>query len=232
MSERVDRIYHALLRLYPRRFRESYGEEALQLFRDRMENERGCLRRSRLWLDLLLDLGAIRLRGYREATVMHAVAAAKRGAGVPSFACLEVRALETRFLVWGGFLSMLFCGSILFALQHGGGRLPFVHAMLGPNAPVIKAKEIPKIEFSYEPTDAEEGSVVRLHAVVKASGDGQVPTGKVNFLHGWNIFVDGKLVDGSVTVVAKVPKGKSLPLNALYTGDMNYGSVSSVAKGQ
>ncbi|QNI37394.1 Ig-like domain repeat protein [Edaphobacter albus] len=227
-----ERIYRALLRLYPRRFRAHYGEEALQLFRDRMEDERGWLRRSRLWLDLLLDLGAIRIRGYREATVVGAVTVAKPGAGIPSFASLEVRALETRFLIWGGFLSVVFCGAVLFALQHGGGRLPLMHAMVNSNAPVIKAKEVPKITFSYEPADATGGSMVRLHTVVKANGDGPVPTGKVNFLHGWNIFVDGKLVDGTVTVVAKVPRGKRLPLNALYTGDMNYGSVSSVEKAQ
>jgi hypothetical protein len=59
-----------------------------------------------------------------------------------------------------------------------------------------------------------------------------VPTGKVNFLHGWNIFTDGKLVDGEVTVVAKVPGGKRMPLNALYTGDANYGSVTSLEKPQ
>lgn len=227
-----EQIYRALLHLYPRRFRESYGEEALQLFRDRMEDERGWLRRSRLWFDLLLDLGAIRIRGYREATAVGVVAVAKQGTGIPSFASLEVRALETRFLVWGGFLSVVFCGAVLFTLQHGGGRLPLMHAMVSSNAPVIKAKEVPKITFRYEPADATGGSMVRLHAVVKANGDGPVPTGKVNFLHGWNIFTDGKLVDGSVTVVAKVPRGKRLPLNALYTGDMNYGSVSSVEKAQ
>jgi hypothetical protein len=225
-----ERVYRALLCLYPRRFRESYGEEALQLFRGRMEDERGWLRRLRLWLDLLLDLGAIRIRGYREATVVGTAAATGQRAGIPSFASLEVRALEARFLVW--VLSVVFCGAVLFALQHGGGRLPLVRAMLGSNDPVIRAKQVPEIEFSYEPVDAVEGSVVRLHAVVKAKGDGPVPTGKVNFLHGWDIFVDGKLVDGSVTVVAKVPKGKRLPLNALYTGDMNYGSVSSVENAQ
>ena len=232
MSEQGFRIDRALLRLYPRRFRESYGEEALQLFRDRMEEERGWLLRSRLWLDLLRDLGAIRIRGYREAAVMSAVAATGQKEGIPSFASLEVQALETRFLVWGGFLSMVFCGVVLFALQHGGGQLPLMHSMLSTTAPVIKAKEVPKIEFSYKPANAVEGTAVRLHAMVKANGEGPVPTGKVNFLYGWNIFVDGKLVDGEVTVVAKVPKGKRLPLNALYTGDSNYGSVSSVEKAQ
>jgi hypothetical protein len=93
---------------------------------------------------------------------------------------------------------------------------------------VIRAKTAPKITFHYEPGDAAEGEVVRLHAVVSATDGGPTPTGKVNFLHGWNIFTDGRLVDGSVTVVAKIPVGRKAPLNALYTGDANYGSVSSV----
>jgi hypothetical protein len=135
--------------------------------------------------------------------------------------------METRSLIWGGFLSVALCGAALLALQYGRGRLPMVHS----NAMVIHAKMAPKIEFRYEPRDAREGSVVRLQAVVSAEGDGPMPTGKVNFLHGWNIFVGGKLVNGTVTVEAKVPEGR-LPLNALYTGDSIYRSVSSVEKGR
>jgi hypothetical protein len=226
-----ERIYRVLLRLYPGRFRAHYGEEALQLFRDRMADERGWLRRSRLWLDLLWDLGATRMRGYHEAATVGAVAATENGVGIPSFASLEVRAMETRFLVWGGFLSVVICGTILFALQHGGERLPF-EAGKAESGWVAPEKLRPKIEFRYEPVKERGGSVVRLHAVVRGLVGAPVPTGKVNFLQGWNIFTDGRLVDGSVTVVAKVPSGKRLPLNALYTGDANYGSVSSVEKPQ
>ncbi|HTH53475.1 MAG TPA: hypothetical protein VL495_05970 [Edaphobacter sp.] len=227
MSERISRT---LLRLYPGRFRESYGEEAVQLFRDRMADERGWLGRSRLWMDLLWDLGAIRIRGYHEAAVVGAVAAAERGAGVPSFACLEVKAMESRFLVWGGFVSVMFCGSVLLALQHGVGNLPLHRALNGANGLYSQAKLRPRIQFSYEPVSARAGSVVRLRAVVKGQVGMPVPTGKVNFLHGWNVFVEGPLEDGVATVEAKVPRGKRLPLNALYTGDPRYDSVSSVEK--
>jgi hypothetical protein len=51
-----EKIYARLLRLYPSRFREAYGDEALQLFRDRYGDETGFLPRLRLWLDLLGDL--------------------------------------------------------------------------------------------------------------------------------------------------------------------------------
>jgi len=70
---------------------------------------------------------------------------------------------------------------------------------------------------------------VRLRAVVSASDGGPMPTGKVNFLHGWNVFVGSALVNGAVTIEAKVPEGKKLPLNALYLGDSNYSSTTSVA---
>ncbi|HEY2039891.1 MAG TPA: Ig-like domain-containing protein [Edaphobacter sp.] len=221
-----ERIYRLLLRLYPSQFRQSYGDEALQLFRDRLQDETGFLRRSRLWLELLFDLGALHVRGYRESVVVRA-AAAEHGAGVPSFASVEGSVLELRFLIWGGFLSLIFCGSMLLALQYGGGRLP--HSVFEPKT-VQQVKMEPKIVFSYEPADASEGQVVRLHAVVSASEGAPMPTGKVNFLHGWNIFVDGALVNGAVTVEARVPKGKRLPLNALYPGDSNYSSITSVKK--
>ncbi len=51
-----ERIYGWLLRLYPAQFRETYGDAALQLFRDRLRDERGFFPRLRLWLDLLTDL--------------------------------------------------------------------------------------------------------------------------------------------------------------------------------
>jgi len=227
MSEKV---YLLLLHLYPRQFRQTYGEEAMQLFRDRLQDETGVFRRIRLWLDLLLDLGALHVRGYHEATLVGA--AAEGGSGkIPSFASLEGRALEARFLLWGGVLSLILCSSALFTLQQGG-RLHFAQEGPGPNAVFSPPKMNPKIVFSYEPRRTSKGSLVRLHAVVSADGDGPKPTGKVNFLHGWDIFVAGTLVNGSVTVEAKVPRGKTLPLNALYVGDSNYHSASSVEKAQ
>jgi len=142
-----ERIYLLLLHLYPSQFRRSYGEEALQLFRDRLRDEAGLLRRSRMWLELVTDMVALHVRGYHEAVVVRA-ATAERGPGVPSFASVEEQALEFRFLLWGGVLSLIFCGSALFALQYGGGHLRPVHGVSDPNA-VLAAKMEPKIVFSY-----------------------------------------------------------------------------------
>ena len=46
----------SLLRLYPAEFRRAYGDEALQLIRDRARQERGVLLRGRLLFDLAADL--------------------------------------------------------------------------------------------------------------------------------------------------------------------------------
>ncbi len=51
-----EKLYALFLRLYPAHFREEYGDEALQLFRDRAREERGFLPLLRLWFDLLFDL--------------------------------------------------------------------------------------------------------------------------------------------------------------------------------
>ena len=50
-----ERIYAWLLKLYPARFREEYAAPMLQLFRDRLQAERGG-RRFRFALDLIIDL--------------------------------------------------------------------------------------------------------------------------------------------------------------------------------
>jgi Ca2+-binding EF-hand superfamily protein len=56
MSDRIaERVYRLLLRLYPSRFRDEYGAEALALFRDRLRAERGFRERAQLWIDLICD---------------------------------------------------------------------------------------------------------------------------------------------------------------------------------
>ncbi|HLY40630.1 MAG TPA: hypothetical protein VKR52_05420 [Terracidiphilus sp.] len=51
-----EKIYACLLKLFPSRFRREYQREALQLFRDRLRDERGIARRLRLCVDLVTDL--------------------------------------------------------------------------------------------------------------------------------------------------------------------------------
>src|SRR5438270_4334766 len=47
-----DRLYRALLRLYPAEFRGEYGREMTQIFRDRATREPAA----RVWLDIARDL--------------------------------------------------------------------------------------------------------------------------------------------------------------------------------
>ena len=83
-----ERLYALLLRLFPKRFRDAYAEEALHLFRDRARDERGAKRHLRLWFDLLLDLAVsvprIQFRERRRVAV-----AAQQLEGVPGFHVLE-----------------------------------------------------------------------------------------------------------------------------------------------
>jgi Peptidase family S41 len=60
----AERIFACLLRLYLRHFREEYGPECLELFRDRARDEAGCWRSTRLWFDLLFDFAASLPRTY------------------------------------------------------------------------------------------------------------------------------------------------------------------------
>ncbi len=66
------RLYRLLLALYPRRFRDEYGDAALQLLCDRWEAERGFAARLRLMFDVLRDATiSLPLEYTRTATLMH-----------------------------------------------------------------------------------------------------------------------------------------------------------------
>src|SRR2546429_4330318 len=89
-----EKIYAWLLRLFPSRFREAYGEEALQLVRDRCRDEKGFLLRLRLWLDLLGDLALSVPRAYfRVQPELTSYAAHLRSEGVPSLLILPDESL-------------------------------------------------------------------------------------------------------------------------------------------
>ena len=94
-----EKIYALLLRLCPSHFRVSYGEAALQLFRDRARDEKGFFPTVRLWLDLLADLAISVPREYRRVPqALLAASASQRLGGAPSFFVLETsRHVPERF---------------------------------------------------------------------------------------------------------------------------------------
>jgi hypothetical protein len=151
-----------------------------------------------------------------------------------SFASLEERAIEFRSLLWGGVLSLIVCGSALFALDHGGSHTPVFDSMFHqrnlPSIPGGKAKS--RILLACEPIRSAGGSKVQVTAVVSGEESGPMPTGRVNFLYGWNSFEIERLANGSITIDTKLPDNKDLPLRAIYLGDVNYNSAESFDESQ
>lgn len=120
-----ENIYAWLLRLYPPRFREEYGEEILQLFRDRARDETGFSRRLRLWLDLVADLAISVPREYYyfEPELIGASADQRLG-GLPSFVVIEGGSPRPGALLSGGVLTMLVLTTCSIFLTQGRGYVP------------------------------------------------------------------------------------------------------------
>ncbi|MGP0074480.1 MAG: S41 family peptidase [Bryobacteraceae bacterium] len=113
-----ERIYAWLLRLYPSSFREAFGDEALQLYRDRAHYERGFLSSLRLWLDLLGDLAASIPREYARILDRQPLETA------PAFHVLADESLRGSALLFGGALSLITFGVLPFLISHSGGYGP------------------------------------------------------------------------------------------------------------
>jgi hypothetical protein len=121
-----ENFYALLLRLFPSRFRQSYGEDALQLFRDRARDESSLPARTRLWFDLLADLIISVPREYFYAQPELLSASAQPGPGAsPAFYVLGSNAPRPGALVLGGFLSLAAVLTFANLLQSGAHRPPF-----------------------------------------------------------------------------------------------------------
>jgi hypothetical protein len=116
-------IYAWLLRLFPSVFRETYGEEALQLFRDRSRDEKGLFLGLRLWLDLLADLAVAVPRQYRYAKpALSSPCAQPDFGGTPGFHVLENDSIRPTSLVLGGVLATIALGGL--AVLNGHSSTP------------------------------------------------------------------------------------------------------------
>ncbi len=117
-----EKIYTYLLRLYPRHFREKYGEAALQLFHDRSRDETGPRLRLRLWIDLLSDLTISVLREHHRAPDPLACALAEaRQLGIPAFYVFGYKAPRLGSLILAGLLSLVTFDLITLSIGHRGG---------------------------------------------------------------------------------------------------------------
>ena len=116
-----EKLYALLLRLYPARFRSRYAGEAMQLFRDRLREERGLRKRTRLWLDVLFD---VFLSAPREHSRPPARPAPASG-GFPSFLVLEEEPLRADKFLIATLLALLAVATFGYLLTHGGNRVFF-----------------------------------------------------------------------------------------------------------
>ncbi len=115
-----------LLRLYPAEFRRAYGDEAVELVRDRAQHERGLFRRVRLLMDLALDLTATALRGWQfsEPLIAHME-------GSPRFDVIDRHAPRPEALVVGVLASTLMFSAFPLLFQPGAFH----------NAPAVPQRE-------------------------------------------------------------------------------------------
>src|SRR5690349_3431127 len=99
-----------------RRLRETWGEAALELHRDRARDERGFIGRIGLWLDLLADAAVSIPREYRRASpALATVAMRPRSDALPSFQMLERGSPRAGALPLGGVVSLAI--AIVFSIS-------------------------------------------------------------------------------------------------------------------
>ena len=120
-----EKIYACLLRLFPCHFREAYGDEALQFFRDRARDEKGFFPRILLWLDLLADLAVSVPHQYRYVRpALTGAAVQQHLEGAPAFFVLVDESPGPQALIFGCVLSMIALSTFSILLGHGGNHRP------------------------------------------------------------------------------------------------------------
>jgi len=120
-----EKIFACLLRLYPARFRQQYGAEAMGLLRDRLRDERGIARRVRLWFDLLLDFATGAPLAYRNSYAMVSASPVPHGAaGLPEFRVLDQEPLRPESVVLGSVLAFGALAAFVLVMNHASGYHP------------------------------------------------------------------------------------------------------------
>jgi hypothetical protein len=119
-----EKIYTLLLRLFPSHFRKEYGDDALQLFRDRARDEKGITPRLRLWFDLLADLAISVPREYFYAEPEFIAASGQRLNAGPSFYFMRHESPRPGALLLGTLLALTALATFSTFLSEGGARRP------------------------------------------------------------------------------------------------------------
>src|ERR1700685_1391852 len=112
------KIFTCLCPLYPSIFRKEYEGEALQLIRDRLRDERGFLKRARLWWDLVTDVLAGLPSAYQNSYgVTESVSLSFNAASIPSFKILDEEPLGRGSILIGGTISLIVLAAFAFLLS-------------------------------------------------------------------------------------------------------------------
>jgi len=173
-----EKIYSLLLRLYPSHFRARYGSEALQLFRDRLRDEKGFWASVRLWSDLLLDFAVSLPQEYLSVRTEFVGAAPLHSAnGVPSFYFLEPELLRPGALLFGALVSSLAIVTFSILLGHAGGYAERAGASLGrisgePGLSQSQAAEVSSAANERSPGEFKGGAgldAAERHRVVETA---------------------------------------------------------------
>jgi len=161
-----EKIYACLLRVLPPAFRRHYEEEALQLLRDRLRDERGFSHRLRLILDLITDIARALPQAYRNSYAQVAAAAplTSQFDGVPSFRILQKEPLRRGVIAAASVLSVTALATFAFVM---GPPIPYrPAAQAGPMSPIESVIE--RLNQPISPSSAENG---RLDAPEPASAN-------------------------------------------------------------
>jgi hypothetical protein len=137
-----EKIYALLLRLFPSHFRKEYGDEALQLFRDRARDETGLSSRIRLWFDLLADLAISVPREYFYAEPELVATSGQRLGATPLFYFLSAESPRPGALLLGCVLSLAAIFTFSSLLNQGGNHRPrnsSVRHLQRSDAPALSA---------------------------------------------------------------------------------------------
>jgi hypothetical protein len=121
-----EKIFACLLRLYPVRFRERYGAQAIGLLCDRLRDEQGIVKRVRLWFDLLFDVAAGLPQAYRNSYAMvNATSVPQSATGLPAFRMLDQEPLRPGSVVMGSVLAIAALAAFVFVMNHASAYHPF-----------------------------------------------------------------------------------------------------------
>lgn len=186
MSEKIFALW---LRLFPPEFRARYGEEAVQLYRDRVRDERGVWRRARLGWDLLADF----FTGLPKAWQMTYAVASDRSREpeaelVPLFRLLQAEPLRPASLLLGGLLAVMVVAVSALVLQTAilhpvarHTRSPIDSVLQRLNQPSLQpAAHVPKVgdartmQEKNSEREGKRGSVQGTNMVATRAGAMQV----------------------------------------------------------